>query len=68
MKTKLLEEIHNSLLNGQKKQMVEQINNYGLYDFFEDYNTYLCNLYNESIVKHSYFLDCVSSYHRITNR
>lgn len=60
--------IHESLLNGQRKQMTEQIDEYGLYDFFEDYNTYLSTLYEKAESKHSYFLDCVVSYHRIKNR
>ena len=70
METKLerLEEIHSSLLNGQRKQMTDQINEYGLYDFFEDYSNYLCNLYEHSHSKHTYLLDCVVSYHRVVNR
>jgi len=70
MKTKIeqIEMIHLSLLNGQRKQMTQQVDEYGLYDFFEDYNTYLSNIYAEAVSKHSYFLDCVVSYHRIKNR
>ena len=69
MKRDNLEEIHNSLVNGQRKQMVDQINDYGLYDFFSDYKYYLESLYYDTevmILKH--FSDCVISYHRITNR
>ena len=69
MKTKAeqIEEIHLSLVNGQRKQMTEQIDEYGLYDFFEDYSQYL-NIYEHCHSKYNYFLDCVVSYHRIKNR
>jgi len=36
-----IEEIHNSLVNGQRKQMVTQIDAYGLYDFWSDYANFL---------------------------
>jgi hypothetical protein len=68
MNANLLESIHESLLNGQRTQMTKQIDEYGLYDFFEDYNTFLSDLYDNLNVKHSYFLDCVVSYSRIKNR
>ena len=32
-----MQEIHNSYLNGQFKQMAKQIQRYGVYDFWEDY-------------------------------
>ena len=66
MKTEKLNEIHDSLMNGQRKQMVDQINEYGLYDFFSDYYDYLNDMYNK--ISYHYFSDCVISYHRITNR
>lgn len=59
-----LETIHEGLVNGQRKQMVEQINEYGLHDFFADYLNYL----NEIGENPGVFADCVISYHRITNR
>lgn len=68
MKGNDLEIIHESLINGQRKQMAKQIDEYGLYDFFEDYSTYLNNLYEQCGSKYNYFLDCVVSYHRIKNR
>ena len=63
-----IETIHESLVNGQRKQMVKQIKEYGLYDFFSDYDGYLRNFYVEIESGHHYFVDAVVSYHRITNR
>ena len=68
MKRDNLEEIHNSLINGQRRQMVEQIDNYGLYDFWNDYQIHLTNLCPTANMAYHYFSDCVISYHRITNR
>ena len=67
-KNEKLQLIHESLINGQRKQMVQQIDEYGLYDFFEDYGGYLNNLYEHCHSKYAYFLDCVTSYHRIKSR
>jgi hypothetical protein len=65
-----IETIHESLVNGQRRQMVEQIKEYGLYDFFSDYRDYLKDLYFNSFVDggFDYFADATISYHRITNR
>lgn len=59
-----IETIHESLVNGQRKQMVEQINEYGLYGFFPDYLNYI----NKIRANIGFFTDCVISYHRISNR
>lgn len=59
-----IEQIHDSLINGQKKQMVEQINEYGV-EFWKDYRDYLTNLYYEGTSKFLYFSQCVISYHTI---
>ncbi len=63
-----IEEIHESLVNGQRKQMTSQIDEYGTYDFFTDYRDFLkefyCGEYYESN-GFGYFTDCVISYHRI---
>ena len=59
-----IESIHESIVNGQRKQMVNQINEYGLYDFFADYLNYI----NEIGANIGFFTDCVISYHRISNR
>jgi hypothetical protein len=61
-----IETIHESLVNGQRRQMVEQIKEYGLYDFFSDYRDYLKDLYAGG--GFDYFADATISYHRITNR
>jgi hypothetical protein len=63
-----MEAIHASLVNGQRRQMVAQINEYGLYNFWADYKEYLRNVYvgNEPILQ--YFTDATISYFRITNQ
>ena len=62
-----MDKIHASLVNGQRRQMTEQINNYdgSLYDFWHDYKEYLNN---DDATAYNYFADAVVSYHRITNR
>lgn len=61
-----LENIHASLVNGQRKQMVEQINEYGTQSFFADYENYLQEFYTEE-QQYIYFADATISYFRITN-
>ena len=63
-----LSDIHESLVNGQRRQMVQQIDEYGVYDFWQDYREYLHGIYIEidSILK--YFTDATISYFRIKNR
>jgi hypothetical protein len=63
-----LEDIHDSLVNGQRRQMVEYIDAYGLYDFFRDYWDYLNECYSKPAEKEAFFVDAVVSYHRIKNR
>jgi hypothetical protein len=63
-----INEIHESLINGQRKQAVEQMQNYSMYDFFADYNTYLIANYQDSEEIKNYILDAANSYFRITNR
>jgi hypothetical protein len=59
-----IETIHESLVNGQRKQMVGQIDEYGLYDFWSDYRDYLDDIHANV----GFFQDAVISYHRIKNR
>jgi len=66
-KLSAMEEIHMSLVNGQRRQMVEQIDEYGVYDFWADYNKYLSESYYVD-EKFDYFADAVISYHHIKNR
>ena len=68
MKIRIIEEIHTSLVNGQRRQMVNQINDYGLYDFWFDYGKYLMDLYGGPDTWFEYYKDAVISYHRITYR
>ena len=65
-KLSAMEEIHMSLVNGQRRQMVEQIDEYGVYDFWADYKNYLKGLYFDKGLE--YFADAVISYHHIKNR
>jgi hypothetical protein len=67
MKNNELYEIHNSLLNGNRSQMVEQIDEYGLYDFWDDFKYYLAEHHNTSDQK-DIFQDATISYFRIKNR
>ena len=63
-----IREIHESLVNGQRKQMVEQINDYQSdYDIWSDYLSYLKELYSVQ-AQLNYFSDAVISYNRITNK
>ena len=64
----MIEVIHNSLINGQRRQMVKQIDEYGLYDFWEDYSKYLDGLYVDGESIKTYFQDAVISYFRIKAR
>jgi len=63
-----IEEIHNSLVNGQRLQMVAQIDDQLLYEFWDDYRKYLEQLYTDTKSQFYYFADAVISYHRIKNR
>ena len=62
-----IETIHESLQVGQKKQMVEQIDEYDLYDFWKDYTIFLDKYLNQGDC-YGWFSDAVISYHRIKNR
>jgi hypothetical protein len=60
--------IHDSLVNGQKKQMVQQIEEYGLYDFWSDYKEFLNQICAKESGKLVYFTDATISYFRIKQR
>jgi len=62
-----LTETHVSLINGQRRQMVNQIKEYGLYDFWADYKDFLHGLYTAPFAM-EHFTDATISYFRITNR
>jgi len=63
-----IEQIHLSLVNGQRQQMVRQIDEYGLYDIWFDYGRYLKKLYEDPDAWFEYYTDAVQSYNRIKNR
>ena len=61
-----IETIHDSLINGQRRQMVEQIDEYGM-DFWADYKEILDILYINTSA-YEYFADATISYVRIKGR
>lgn len=63
-----VEQIHESLVNGQRRQMVEQIKEFGEYDFFSEYQAFLEYTYYNAETEYRYFIDATVSYFRITNR
>jgi len=63
-----LYKIHSSMLDGQRKKAVRQIDDYGLYDFFDDYRSFLDEIYVEDSAILQYLTDAVVTYHRIKNR
>ena len=67
MKT-LIVDIHQSLVNGQRRQMADQIKVYGQYDFWADYADYLEGLYGSPAAQYAYFRDAAVSFNRIESR
>jgi len=67
MSIKTIEKIHESLVNGQRRQMVRQIEECTLYDFWVEYLGYLKNIYNVE-AQLEYFSDAVISYFRVIYR
>jgi len=67
MKHEEVETIHESLMNGQRRQMVNQIDEYGS-DFWKDYEDYLVQTYESKSSMMEYFTDATISYFRIKNR
>ena len=62
-----LEEIQLTFDNGNKRDMVELIKKYGLFDFFADYKEYVEMFYNHES-QYNQYTELVISYHRITYR
>ncbi len=62
-----IETIHDSLVNGQRKQMVAQIDEYGALDFWTDYKIHLMGTAYSAITEYSWFADAVRSYFRVKN-
>ena len=65
---KKVQVIHESMINGQKKQAVALIDEYGQYDFWQAYTRFLYDTYESIDARYEYFSDATISYHRITNR
>ena len=64
-----IEQIHDSLINGQREQMVEQVEEYGVYTFWSDYRDYLHMMYDHhKNYALEYFTDATISYFRIKGR
>ena len=59
-----LEAIFSSLINGQRTQMVEQIDEYLPADFFPDLFDFLKESFSDDLALH-YFADAANSYFRI---
>ncbi len=68
MKASDLQEIHNSMENGQRKQAVEQIDDYGTIDFFVDYTAFLFRKFKNIPDRYQAFSDVTISYFRIKGR
>jgi hypothetical protein len=58
-------EIHDSLENGNRRQMARQIKEYGQYDFWPDYKEYLALAYRHVDSQHRWFTDATISFMRI---
>lgn len=61
-----IQTIYDSLINGQRRQMVDQILEYGLYDFWGDYKMFLSEFCYDEIA-YEQFTDVVISYFKITS-
>jgi len=68
MNTNALENIHKNLVDGNRRDMADGIDGYGLYDFWADYARYLSDIYTTTEMVYGYFRDAVISYHRIKSR
>ena len=67
-KQDMLSMILDSLINGQRRQMVKQIDEYGTYDFFPDFADYLEDTMGTRLAITNYYRDAVVSYHRIKGK
>jgi len=62
-----LEEIHTSLINGQRAQAVEQIEEYGPAGFFRHFREYLAEFGGDTQTQYKYFADAWIAYTRSIN-
>ena len=67
-KYELMEEAHLNLVNGNRRDMIKNIDDYGTSDFWPDYLHYLKCLYpvHDSVLE--YFTDATIAYFRIKGR
>ncbi len=63
-----IQTIHESLINGQRRQMVEQIDDYTRTDFFSTYDNFLNSLNFTPVQILAYYTDATKSYFRIKDR
>ena len=70
MNYEAIENIHNNLINGNCRDCVKLIKEYGASDFFSDYADYLGQTYGYEMDTHAanYFIDMTLSYFRIIGR
>jgi hypothetical protein len=62
-----IEEIHENIINGNRRDAVKLMDEYGD-DFFSEYARYLDEIYGSWEVEYYYFKDAVLSYFRIQRR
>jgi hypothetical protein len=63
-----INEIHEQMINGNRKNAVKLMQAYSMYDFFNDYANFLSAIYNDKETEYSFFQDAANSYLRITNK
>ena len=69
VKSEILENIHQSMIDGQRKQAVELIDeHFIMYDFWDEYRRFLNDFLFPDNERYQYYTDMVISYHRIKNR
>lgn len=59
---------HEALINGQRIDMTNYIDEYGINEFWSEYKRYLKDTYNYLPSEFVYFTDAVLSYFRIKGR
>jgi hypothetical protein len=67
-KVAIMESIIDSLENGQGRQMVQQIDDYGLYDFWNDIELHLAQRMSTAKQVYGMIVEMVQKYHRIKYR
>ena len=66
-KAEMMRDIHASIVNGQRKQVVQFIEDYGLADFWPDYASFLQQMWGDCHeARRASFEDIVITYFRLT--